>query len=250
MGGVPRRQAVAVRAARARPAGGRSGRREARRTARGRPRGSSTPTTRRPGAFIGVTQEAGARVLTYGTDPAADVRATRIEEDAGGLRIAYDGPVRWRRRVELRLAGRFNVHNALAVVALGEARRAWIRRPSATGLASARASCPGRMERVDARPAVRGHRRLRPQPGVAPDRARPARARRRGARRRPDRGLRVGRRARHGQAAADGPDRRRALPGSSSSPTRTRAARTATRSSTRSPVAPRPPASAAATTCC
>ena len=44
------------------------------------------------GAFIGVAQEAGARVLTYGTDPAADVRATHVEEDAQGLRIAFVAP--------------------------------------------------------------------------------------------------------------------------------------------------------------
>ncbi len=72
------------------------------------------------GRFIGVTQEAGARVLTYGTDPAADVRATRVEEDAWGLRIAYTAPS-GAGNLALRLAGRFNVHNALAVVALGEA---------------------------------------------------------------------------------------------------------------------------------
>ena len=83
--------------------------------------GSSTPTTRPPAPFIGVAQEAGARVLTYGTDPSADVRATR---DRGGRptasAIAYDAPS-GAATVELRLAGRFNVHNALAVVALGEA---------------------------------------------------------------------------------------------------------------------------------
>ena len=72
------------------------------------------------GLFVGVTQEAGARVLTYGTDPAADVRATRVEEDASGLRIAYTAPS-GAGSLALRLAGRFNVHNALAVVALGEA---------------------------------------------------------------------------------------------------------------------------------
>ena len=41
------------------------------------------------GLFVGVAQEAGARIVTYGTDPAADVRATRSEEDARGLRVAY-----------------------------------------------------------------------------------------------------------------------------------------------------------------
>jgi len=98
------------------------------------------------GAFIGVTQEAGARVLTYGTDPAADVRATRIEEDAHRLRIAYEAPS-GPATVDLQLVGRFNVHNALAVVALGEAVGL---DPAAVreGLA-ALPLVPGRMERVD-----------------------------------------------------------------------------------------------------
>jgi UDP-N-acetylmuramoyl-L-alanyl-D-glutamate--2,6-diaminopimelate ligase len=98
------------------------------------------------GAFVGVTQEAGARVLTYGTDPAADVRATRVEEDRQRLRVAYDAPS-GAASLELRLVGRFNVLNALAVVALGEAvglDPAAIRE----GLASVPV-VPGRMERVD-----------------------------------------------------------------------------------------------------
>ena len=98
------------------------------------------------GAFIGVTQEAGARVLTYGTDPTADVRATRVEEDQHRLRIAFDAPS-GSAVVDLRLVGRFNVHNALAVVALGEAAGldpAAIRE----GLA-AMTGIPGRMERVE-----------------------------------------------------------------------------------------------------
>jgi UDP-N-acetylmuramyl tripeptide synthase len=71
------------------------------------------------GSFIGVAQEAGARVLTYGTDPAADVRATRVEEDARGLRIAFVAPS-GAADLTLRLTGRFNVHNALAAVTVGE----------------------------------------------------------------------------------------------------------------------------------
>ena len=99
------------------------------------------------GAFIGVAQEAGARVLTYGTDPAADVRATRVEEDQQRLRIAYEAPS-GAATVHLRLVGRFNVHNALAVVALGEAVGL---DPAAVreGLASVPV-VPGRMERVEA----------------------------------------------------------------------------------------------------
>jgi UDP-N-acetylmuramoyl-L-alanyl-D-glutamate--2,6-diaminopimelate ligase len=99
------------------------------------------------GRFIGVTQEAGARVLTYGTDPAADVRATRVEEDANGLRVAYTAPS-GAGELALRLSGRFNVHNALAVVALGEAvglDAAMVR----AGLAGLE-SVPGRMERIEA----------------------------------------------------------------------------------------------------
>ena len=98
------------------------------------------------GAFIGVAQEAGARILTYGTDPAADVRATRVEEDQQHLRIAYEAPS-GAATIHLRLIGRFNVHNALAVVALGEAVGL---DPAAVreGLASVPV-VPGRMERVE-----------------------------------------------------------------------------------------------------
>jgi UDP-N-acetylmuramoyl-L-alanyl-D-glutamate--2,6-diaminopimelate ligase len=85
--------------------------------------------------------------VTYGTDPAADVRAERVEEDAAGLRIALAAPS-GRAELALRLAGRFNVHNALAVVALGEALGL---DPAAVcaGLASVE-GVPGRMERIEA----------------------------------------------------------------------------------------------------
>jgi len=102
------------------------------------------------GAFIGVARDAGAVVVTYGTEPAADLRATRVAEDAAGLHLTVQagegsGPGD---DVDLRLAGRFNVHNALAVMALGQALDldpAAVRR----GLASLE-GVPGRMERVDA----------------------------------------------------------------------------------------------------
>lgn len=99
------------------------------------------------GLFAGVAQEAGARLVTYGTDATADVRATRVEEDERGLRIALTGPS-GEASLALRLAGRFNVHNALAVVALGEALGL---DPVAVraGLESVD-RIPGRMERIDA----------------------------------------------------------------------------------------------------
>ncbi len=99
------------------------------------------------GWFEAAAREAGATVLTYGTDPAADVRATGVEEDASRLRIRFAG-LSGEGNLELRLAGRFNVHNALAVVALGEglgldpvAVRAGL---------EAVPGVPGRMERIEA----------------------------------------------------------------------------------------------------
>ncbi len=99
------------------------------------------------GLFVGVAQEAGARIVTYGTDETADVRATHSEEDARRLRVTFEAPS-GAASLELRLAGRFNVHNALAVVALGEALGldpASVR----AGLESVE-GVPGRMERIDA----------------------------------------------------------------------------------------------------
>jgi UDP-N-acetylmuramoyl-L-alanyl-D-glutamate--2,6-diaminopimelate ligase len=97
--------------------------------------------------FAAAARASSATVITYGTGPTVDVRATDVEEDAQGLHIrcaAPAGPA----ALDLRLAGRFNVHNALAVVALGEglgldpaAVRAGLE--AVTGV-------PGRMERIDA----------------------------------------------------------------------------------------------------
>jgi UDP-N-acetylmuramoyl-L-alanyl-D-glutamate--2,6-diaminopimelate ligase len=98
------------------------------------------------GLFIGTSRDAGARVMTYGTETAADVRATRISEDARGLH-ADIATGRGELTVDLRLAGRFNIHNALAVVALGEALDLDPERISA-GMATLEL-VPGRMERID-----------------------------------------------------------------------------------------------------
>jgi UDP-N-acetylmuramoyl-L-alanyl-D-glutamate--2,6-diaminopimelate ligase len=99
------------------------------------------------GAFIGTARDAGARVLTYGTEAAADIRAIRITEDADRLHALIETSA-GEASMELRLAGRFNVHNALAVVALGEVLEL---DPAAVraGLASLE-GVPGRMERVEA----------------------------------------------------------------------------------------------------
>jgi UDP-N-acetylmuramoyl-L-alanyl-D-glutamate--2,6-diaminopimelate ligase len=98
------------------------------------------------GAFIGTARDASARVVTYGTEAAADVRAVHVSEDADGLRADIEAPG-GAGKLALRLAGRFNVHNALAVVALGEVLAL---DPAAvrSGLASVE-RVPGRMERID-----------------------------------------------------------------------------------------------------
>jgi UDP-N-acetylmuramoyl-L-alanyl-D-glutamate--2,6-diaminopimelate ligase len=97
--------------------------------------------------FEAVVREAGARLITYGTDPSADVRAERVEEDARHLRVHLVAPS-WRGVISLRLAGRFNAHNALAAWAVGEA---FDLEPDAirAGLESV-SGVAGRMERVDA----------------------------------------------------------------------------------------------------
>jgi len=97
--------------------------------------------------FAKAAREAGARVIFYGTDDRAEVRATAFHEDAGGLNIELVTP-RGPSRLRLRLAGRFNVHNALAAVAVGEALAL---EPAAVrhGLESVE-RVPGRMERIDA----------------------------------------------------------------------------------------------------
>jgi UDP-N-acetylmuramoyl-L-alanyl-D-glutamate--2,6-diaminopimelate ligase len=96
--------------------------------------------------FEAAATAAGARVLRYGWATGADVRPTRVDEDAHGLRIELGAPS-GAGRLDLRLAGRFNVHNALAVVALGEALGldpASVRH----GLESVE-GVTGRMERID-----------------------------------------------------------------------------------------------------
>ena len=96
--------------------------------------------------FVEAGRAAGARVITYGETNSADVRATQIEEGPRSLYVKVATP-RWTGSLDLRLAGTFNAHNALACVALGEALdldRALI----CEGLAAVE-GVPGRMERVD-----------------------------------------------------------------------------------------------------
>lgn len=96
--------------------------------------------------YATAAREAGARIIGYGVDPSAEVRALRIQEDAQRLRVTVRAP-RWEASVALRLAGRFNAHNALAAVAVGEALDL-----DPTGMRAGLeglGGVPGRMERLD-----------------------------------------------------------------------------------------------------
>ncbi len=89
--------------------------------------------------------------ITYGTDPAADLRAESVELGAGGSSFRMTG--RWGEAdVRLPLMGDFNVSNALAAAAcslgLGQPLRDVVSRLEATP------QVPGRMERIAERPCV------------------------------------------------------------------------------------------------
>ena len=98
------------------------------------------------GQFADATRAAGARLLTCGLAPDADIRAVSIADRRGRLTVAVTAPG-WAGELALRLTGRFNVHNALAAVALGIG---WELDPEAVrrGLEGLE-RVPGRMERIE-----------------------------------------------------------------------------------------------------
>jgi UDP-N-acetylmuramoyl-L-alanyl-D-glutamate--2,6-diaminopimelate ligase len=97
--------------------------------------------------FSFFRQRAAGRVLTYGIETDADLRATELRADPGGTRFELDSPA-WRGTVRIGLPGRFNVANALA--ALGAAHALGLDLEAAAAALSATAGVPGRMEPVDA----------------------------------------------------------------------------------------------------
>ena len=82
-------------------------------------------------------------VRTFGTDDAADVRATRVAVGPAGLSFVVDGL-----RVESRLRGTFNVSNCLAAYAA--ARELEIEGSAIADGIAALEGVPGRVEAVDA----------------------------------------------------------------------------------------------------
>jgi UDP-N-acetylmuramoyl-L-alanyl-D-glutamate--2,6-diaminopimelate ligase len=87
------------------------------------------------------------RVVTYGIDADADLRAGDLQADAAGTSFHLESP-RWHGQVRLAIPGRFNVANALAALGVIEAlsldvHHAALALPDTAGVA-------GRMERIDA----------------------------------------------------------------------------------------------------
>ena len=98
-------------------------------------------------SFEYFRERARDRVISYGIDSDADLRASNLEADANGTRFHFASP-RWQGDVHVALPGRFNVSNALAVLAVGEALGLDL--DHAARALSKTAGVPGRMEAVDA----------------------------------------------------------------------------------------------------
>ena len=92
-------------------------------------------------------KRANDRVVTYGIDADADLRATDVEADAGGSRFTLVAPG-WTGKVALPMPGRFNVSNALAALAIAHVEAVALE-VAAAALART-GGVPGRMERIDA----------------------------------------------------------------------------------------------------
>lgn len=97
-------------------------------------------------AFVDATRGANALPVTYGDRLEADVRLTGFAPDATGSRVKLlVGKAE--RKLHLRLPGRFNAHNAMAVLGLAHG---WsLDLDGVIGALEAVEGVPGRMERVD-----------------------------------------------------------------------------------------------------
>ncbi len=87
------------------------------------------------------------RVITYAIDADADLRANGLEADASGTTFVLSSPG-WTGPVRFAMPGRFNVSNALAVLAVGDALGLDLERAAES--LSRTAGVAGRMDRIDA----------------------------------------------------------------------------------------------------
>lgn len=116
--------------------------------------GERTGVKRQKGAVINLDDAqagrfidaAGAPVITYGIESAADFRASEVEVNAGGVRYVAQTP-QGSIRVHTRLPGRFNVYNSLAALAACYIEGVDLE-AAAEGLAET--VVPGRFEPVEA----------------------------------------------------------------------------------------------------
>jgi UDP-N-acetylmuramoyl-L-alanyl-D-glutamate--2,6-diaminopimelate ligase len=92
-------------------------------------------------------QRARDRVLTYGIDAAADLRATDVVSDAHGSWFTLQAPS-WSGTVFLPMPGRYNVSNALAALAIATAEGVDL--GVAVEALGRTTGVPGRMEMIDA----------------------------------------------------------------------------------------------------
>lgn len=86
------------------------------------------------------------RVLTYGVEADADLRATELVSDASGSRFRLAAPG-WAGPVSLPMPGSYNVSNALAALSIAHALDVDLE--VAAGALARTAGVPGRMERID-----------------------------------------------------------------------------------------------------
>ena len=110
-------------------------------------------------SFDYFRERAADRVITYAIDRPADLRAGNLRPDPSGTTFHLESP-RWHGEVRVAMPGRFNVSNALAALGVVEALGLDVHHASLA--LETTAGVPGRMERDRCRPAVHGHRRLRP----------------------------------------------------------------------------------------
>lgn len=97
-------------------------------------------------SFAYFRERARDRVLTYGIETDADLRATGLIADPGGTRFDLAAPT-WRGSLRMPLLGKFNVSNALAALGVAEALQLDV--PAATRALEVTHGVPGRMETVD-----------------------------------------------------------------------------------------------------
>lgn len=98
--------------------------------------------------LAGVARTAGAEIITYSVQQAADFRASELRTETDGSRFTFDGMGIFSTELRIPLRGRFNVQNALAAIAAAHCLGA---SPSVNELAEGLATfqpVPGRMESV------------------------------------------------------------------------------------------------------